>query len=215
MEIVFKEFILDKEINRLCHFTLAENLESILQNGILCSEKLPPESWIDADRFDGKIDYVCTSVQYPNVYYLNYAIQRLEIPIQNWVILEIDPYIIDEETLFSPSNEATKCGKYIKQGIEGFYSLFDESVPNRDGSRNRNSNWPKNATTDIQAEVLIPEAVPVKAITGVVFHEEYDGYIPDNLIKTLGIRKRKSRDLFQISMIRYLDSGNYPYDFKY
>lgn len=212
---MFKEIIRDRGIKRLCHFTPVKNLESILQNGILCSEKVPSENRIDEERFDGKINYVCTSVQYPNVYYLNNAIQRLEIPIQNWVILEIDPYIIDEETLFSPSNAATKYGKYIKQGVEGFSGLFDESVPNRDGSRNRNSNWINNATTDIQAEVLIPEAVPVEAITGVVFHEEYDGYIPDNLIKTLGIRKRKSRDLFQISMIRYLDRGNYPYDFKY
>lgn len=212
---MFKEFIRGKEIYRLCHFTPAENLESILKNGILCSEKLPPESWIDADRFDGKIDYVCTSVQYPNVYYLNYAIQRLEIPIQNWVILEIDPYIIDEETLFSPSNAATKCGKYIKQGIEGFYSLFDESIPNRDGSRNRNSNWPKNATTDIQAEVLIPEAVPVKAIKGVVFHKGYDGYIPDNLIEALGIRKRKSTRLFETNMVNLLDIGKFPFDFEF
>lgn len=212
---MFKEIIRDREIKRLCHFTPAKNLESILQNGILCSEKVPSEIWIDEERFDGKTGYVCTSIQYPNVYYLNNAIQRLEIPIQNWVIIEIDPYIIDEETLFSPSNAATKYGKYIKQGVEGFSRLFDESVPNRDGSRNRNSNWLNNATTDIQAEVLIPDAVPVEAIKGVVFHEEYDGYIPDNLIKTLGIRKRKSTRLFETNMVNLLDIGKFPYDFEF
>lgn len=212
---MFKEIIRDREIKRLCHFTPAKNLESILQNGILCSEKVLSENWIDEERFDGKTRYVCTSVQYPNVYYLNNAIQRLEIPIQNWVIIEIDPYIIDEETLFSPSNAATKYGKYIKQGVEGFSGLFDESVPNRDGIRNRNSNWLNNATTDIQAEVLIPEAVPVEAIKGVVFHEEYDGYIPDNLIKMLGIRKRRSTRLFETNMVNLLDIGKFPYDFEF
>ena len=59
-------------ISRLCHFTKSKNFAHIINdfNGIIATDKLPEgyKDINDINRFDKKTDYVCCSVQYPNIY---------------------------------------------------------------------------------------------------------------------------------------------------
>lgn len=63
--------ILDqKKITNLYHFTKAENLDTILNKGLLSLTKLNTEkieySYTDEIRFDGKRNYICNSLSFPN-----------------------------------------------------------------------------------------------------------------------------------------------------
>src|SRR5579863_1467630 len=83
-------------ITRLCHFTLARTLFKIAQGRVgILSAKIVREGNqdvyhpTDEYRFDGHIDHVCCSVQFPNTYYLKKA-QDKEQVFQDWVVLLID-----------------------------------------------------------------------------------------------------------------------------
>src|SRR5699024_10908803 len=75
----------ERGITRLIHFTKTKNLPFILgndphgSNGIVANNFIsdkPLLEKIDEKRWDGKEDYICTSVQYPNPYYFKNAQDR-------------------------------------------------------------------------------------------------------------------------------------------
>ena len=91
-----------RQIHRLCHFTHVSNLSNILKNGIFSSRSIPRDQWNDSDRVDGYIDYVCTSVELPNSYCLKNMVRKTQTNIEEWIIFKINPYIIDDTSLFCP-----------------------------------------------------------------------------------------------------------------
>ena len=75
---MYENIIKDRNITRLCHFTRTNNLPFILgdgidsHNGIIANALITDASFLkptDDNRVDGKKDYICTSVQYPNSFY--------------------------------------------------------------------------------------------------------------------------------------------------
>ncbi|MBE6069356.1 MAG: DUF4433 domain-containing protein [Clostridium lundense] len=173
--LILKE-IKDRGITRLCHFTKSKNLSHILNdfNGILSTDKLP-EAYRDIndfERYDGRLDYVCCSIQYPNIFYLQ-RIKDNDILFKDWIILSIKPEVMTKDkTLFSKVNAATQRGKYIKSGIEGLKEIYDPSILTSKRTIVRRFTMPQSCPTDIQAEVLIHERIPKEFIQGIIVNNE-------------------------------------------
>lgn len=152
-------------ITRLCHMTEVENLLAILvkDTGILANDFLTGGKVHinDADRLDGKTDYISTSIQYPNVWYYNYKKNS-----DDWAIIFIDTDICKREnTLFSPVNAATARGAFLGTGVDSLRQSFDETV----NGRLRPSGMLACCPTDDQAEVMIHGEIPTGFIRGIAF----------------------------------------------
>lgn len=152
-------------VTRLCHMTEVENLLSILaeDSGVLANVFLKEKRVYvnDTDRYDGRADYISTSIQYPNVWYYNYKKN-----LNDWAIIFIDISICRRgNTLFSPVNAATGKGAYLGVGVDSLKKSFDESV----NGRIRNTNMLSCCPTDDQAEVMIYEEIPTSFISGIAF----------------------------------------------
>lgn len=166
----------ERRITRLCHFTQSRNLAHVFDSpyGLLSRRTLQkhdmPHNPTDSNRYDGRDDLVCCSIEYPNVYYFS-KVQKDDRLFRDWVVLLIDPhYLWQPETCFCPCNAARKRGGYITQGIQGFRSLYQRTSPGI--SFRRSSRHLPAAPTDIQAEVLVKEPIPLQSITGIVVKTE-------------------------------------------
>ncbi len=64
-------------VTRLCHFTKFQNLTHIITSvdGVLASSSIRQDTKNvnDTARYDGELDFVCCSVQYPNSWFLKRA----------------------------------------------------------------------------------------------------------------------------------------------
>lgn len=197
-----------RRIHRLCHFTHVSNLNNILENGILSSKSIPHNQWNDSDRVDGCIDYVCTSVELPNSYCLNNMVRKTGTNIEDWIIFKINPYIIDDTSLFCPVNAAKECGKYVSDGVEAYESIFLNE------GQTRNPNWISSIPSNLQAEVLIKECIPVSQIEAIIFHEKFFDNDIFKLVNQANIELRKSTDLFDsYKTLGWLNGGGIPFDF--
>ena len=172
-----REMIYNRRITRLCHFTRSNKLPHILskETGIVANTELDDQKELlsknDELRLDGKLDYVCCSVQYPNTWYLN-KIKDRDPLFKEWVIIFINPLLmLNSNTLFCHCNAATGYGKYIKSGIEGFNGMFKETVI---GKRiiNRTPQMLPCCPTDDQAEVLIYKNISRSDILAIAFPNE-------------------------------------------
>lgn len=163
-------------ITRLCHFTQSRNLAHILGDcvGILSRRRLEsndlPYNPTDPDRWDGCEHLVCCSIEYPNVYYFA-KVREQDHLFKDWVVLLIKPdFLWTPGTKFCPCNAATARGAYIGEGYDAFMSLFAVEVP---GVRfTRPQRHLPCVPTNIQAEVLIPDPIPLDAIIGIAVESE-------------------------------------------
>ncbi len=181
----FEAEIQRRGITHLCHFTKSSNLPFILgdgkfeRNGILSTDYIRQSDYLeelDKNRLDGHTDYVCCSVQKPNSKYMDRReIESEDDLFHQWVVLYIDPSVIDETSLFSPVNAATARGRNLASGIDAFKNMFaDEFEYLRKSSihsETRDPNSPLNLTTNNQAEVLIKDKIPKDKIIGLAFPE--------------------------------------------
>ena len=197
-----------RQIHRLCHFTHVSNLNNILKNGILSSRNIPYSQWNDKDRVDGYTEYVCTSVELPNTYCLNNMVQKTGTNIEDWIIFKINPYIIDDTSLFCPVNAAKERGKYVSDGVEAYESIF------LNDGWTRNPHWISSVPSNLQAEVLIKEYIPVNQIEAIIFHENFFDDDIFKLVNQANIELRQSTDLFDSNRtLGWLNNGRIPYDF--
>lgn len=148
-------------ITRLCHFTKSNKLLHIMssESGII-SVKFLAElhgdllAQNDTRRYDGKLDHISCSVQYPNTWYLN-KIRDIDPIFKQWVVLFLNPMImLDSRTLFCHRNAAANSGRDLKNGLKGFEGMFKQTVQ---GQRllTRTRQMPDCCPTDGQAEVMI------------------------------------------------------------
>lgn len=159
-------------ITRLCHFTKANKLIHILRNesGIVANSYLDDQLDLleknDKNRYDGREDYVCCSIEYPNTWYLK-RIKDNDPIFKEWVVLLINPrLILDETTLFCHRNAAANHGAYIKSGEVGFRGMFNNPVYGKT-TIYRTDKMLACCPTDGQAEVLIHKNIPRSDILGV------------------------------------------------
>ena len=160
-------------ITRLVHFTRVTSLAGIIADRQVCSTRSLLKRGVngvvnDLRRSDGHLDYVCCSIQFPNVYLLDRY--RAMDSTQDWVVLFLTPdLLLLPTTRFSPVNAATAAGTVVQDGIAGFESMFQRRVSARVG---RGPHHLPNCPTDIQAEVLVEHAVPTWAITEVAVESD-------------------------------------------
>lgn len=182
--------ISSRAINYLVHFTRASNLNSILEIGLVPRSKIERRvksfTVNDAMRWDGRSDYNCASISFPNGPML-YRYMQADKGIK-WPILILSPKLLSEkEVLFCKHNAADKRissqGNEILTGIDAFRGMFAEI----DGIDLRADQGLKGCdTTDVQAEVLIRGLIEPKYIAGVVFPDQVTS---DEFKYKLGTRK--------------------------
>jgi hypothetical protein len=182
-------------ITRLCHFTPSRNLVHILTGdaGVLPTRALRSEvraefSQNDLQRLDGYEGHVCCTVEYPNAWYLVRA-QARDTLFPDWVVLLVARrHLYREGTLFCPRNAAAGYGSSVQQGSEGFRALYKQSVVGQGGVlRNRTPHHLACSPTDDQAEVLVPGAVPLTDVRGIVVADESQAKREALRIRTLSV----------------------------
>ncbi len=163
-------FLKDRGVTRLCHFTKLQMLTHILSpnEGILASDSIRSDvkTVTDCDRYDGELQYVCCSIEYPNSWFLRQAQQRdTDQVFRDWVVLYIDLGILDyRDAKFCACNAGKSRGRYIFSDLNRLGTLY--SSPTVLG-RQRNPKMIKCCPTDDQAEVLIKDSVPRSYIYGI------------------------------------------------
>ena len=186
MQRILKE----RNIEWLCHFTQATNLDNILQNGIrprsMLNENGTSISFNDQYRYDNCTNAICTSIEFPN-YKMFYKL-RCDNPEIEWAVLKIKASVLyDFNCAFCWTNagDASMYNLPLEDriGIPAFLHLFDnvEGYPVREISR-----IPDWYPTNPQAEVLVFDIIPIEYIDSIVFnniktYRKYANIIPENV----------------------------------
>ncbi|MED4039397.1 DarT ssDNA thymidine ADP-ribosyltransferase family protein [Niallia taxi] len=223
---MIREFILQQEITRLCHFTRINKLLHIMtdssgivaNNFIVSSGQNELLNKNDNYRYDGKEDYISCSIQYPNSWYLNRVINTDPL-FKNWAILLIDPFIMEEEdTLFCFTNAAYNRGAHLKKGYNGLKELFHPSVTGKRTWR-RSQYMLNNCPTDGQAEVMIHRNIPQSRIKGIIFRtykQAEDALIMLNMLNvSVNIPIYIAPDLFLNNWSNLIRMGQVPKEILY
>lgn len=151
-------FLNGRNIHELVHFTKVENVESILENGLLSNNLLEnynmPYKKSDEYRLDKKLDFICNSITFPN--YKMFFTKRIEDSSQEWVVISIASSIMIHKlsTEFYKTNRANSIyyNDFMAYNTnEALCSMFEQT--------NREENLSSNYTTDPQAEVLIRDTI--------------------------------------------------------
>lgn len=185
--IFMEEIMRQRQIDRLYHFTQAENLENIFRYGIVPRTTLDrrriQSRYNDDYRYDDCKDAVCTSIEFPN-YKMFYKL-RQDNPETDWAVLRLNAHILcDFECAFCWTNagDATMYNEPLEQrmGTKAFLELFGNKpgYPQRE-NLNINDWYPTNP----QAEVLVFGIIPIEYIQSVYFEEhitmqKYQDVIP-------------------------------------
>jgi hypothetical protein len=185
-----------RKITLLLHSThLYKNLPKILEDGEIRSAGALRKQYganqaarflHDPNRYEKftiGLDYINCSLTEPN-FELLYKRSKSGWEAE-WVhfALNLDLLLL-ESTLFCAFSAARRKGEHIQDGIEGFQSLFDETVDttNRAGLGN-------NLPTHPQAEVLIKGPLPLSDVKAI---HVYNQPIHDEVVR---LCERHQRDI--------------------
>lgn len=166
------DFIQEREIKGLYHFTKVNNLHSILRNGLLSRRTLDEReitySYNDPDRLEGSPEAICLSIGFPN--YKMFYKYRNPTSDKEWCIIYLNPRILyEKECLFCIENAASSNERHRndedKRGIEGLKKLYDDEEHRNEMGLN------SDFTTNPQAEVLVLDDIGVEYIEAVYFKE--------------------------------------------
>lgn len=183
-------------ITRLCHFMQSRKLSHVLTDtqAILPTQQLRERypdvlDVTDDSRYDGHLNHVCCSIEYPNSWYFQKIYGR-DRQFRDWVIVCLDPALLWERVaLFSPRNAATQHGALLRSGWQGWQALFaSEVVGAYDKTYTRTTEMLTCCPTDGQAEVLIPDAIPQRYITAVIVRDEKQARTEQIRLTTLKVK---------------------------
>lgn len=169
MATTIPEFVAERGINYLMHFTRASNLDSILTRGLVQRNALIAEGfngYNDHLRIDGT-DAVCLSIGFPN-YKMFYGVQK-DHPGETWVILVVHPQALwDLDCAFCATNAASNSVTSIplaqRKGLAAFQAMYADWPTKSRAELNIPDFYPTNP----QAEVLALQGVPRNYILTVV-----------------------------------------------
>lgn len=203
-----QEILRNREVEKLLHFTNMGNLLSIMENGLLSVNQLVNKNisyfGSDKDRFDNKLDYICTSISFPN--YKMFYSKRIENKNDTWIILKINLQIIidKDDSLFLPTNSADKIiqGELAKN--KDYYTtnqaledLFKFKVNYRGEVKYRQDSLiNRNMTTNPQAEILICDTIDIKYIDSVIVENEQEQKKVQNILDNKSILIEVDSELF-------------------
>ena len=159
-------------VTRLCHFTKLQNLTHILAStdGIIASSAIQQDTKHvnDTSRFDGELDHVCCTVEYPNSWFLAQAIQsNVDRIFREWVVLCINlDVLLHQSAKFCGCNASRARGQFIRTDMSQIGDIFAPQVPTFQYVRS-----PKMLSccpTDGQAEILIKGNIPRQYISKII-----------------------------------------------
>lgn len=173
MATTIQEFVDERGIKSLFHFTRVDNLSSILLRGLLpkdvCAQAGVQPVINDHYRHDGT-NAVCASISFPN-YKMFYPL-RCDNPDSKWVVLKLERSLLwRTRCAFCVTNAANATVSTVplekRQGLPALQRLFDDyETKARSGLR-----IPGHYTTNPQAEVLLFDGATPEDIKGVYFQE--------------------------------------------
>lgn len=192
------EFLRERKIRKLMHFTQLYNLDSILKEGLLPINELESSNhrFVRNDnlRLDGLNDCTCVSIEYPNVRLLERFSQM--IPGSKWVIIVLDANLLcNHKNHYSKYNAGSNEMRNVVKGsiyADDFRDLYAESfsVNLSSGIRcctRRNIVEYSYLPTSEQAEILIEGKISVGDIRAIYFQNRED--------KDLFFEKSKHRSI--------------------
>ena len=178
----------ERGIKTLCHFTRVENLQSILQQGLLGRNLLETRGqqflFNDPDRVDGHKEAVCLSISFPNYQlFSKFSRPNYDSPPDylQWVVLLLKAEALWElDCAFCQNNAARKAisrisleGRKSPEALKGmfgdFYNISHQDLQIPDPYlRHPKSAYP----THPQAEVLVFDSISVQFIKAIHFWHE-------------------------------------------
>lgn len=170
------DILIERGVTRLCHFTKLQNLTHIINSsdGILATSLIPQDikSVNDTIRYDGELDFICCSIQYPNSWFLTKTMQNDSDEIfRDWVVLYVDLSILKHKFMkFCPCNASREKGAYISKNMDDIGSIFAPTVSTF--SHPRTLKMLSCCPTDGQAEILIENSIPRRYIYGIAVGDE-------------------------------------------
>lgn len=174
------EQVEERGIRRLCHFTPSRYLFPILSSerglrSLMDLRRNGIEVSCDRFRLDGHPDHLRLSVHFPNARCFEKI--RRSRRLGDWVVLFMEPTLLWRlGTKFCPVNAATDRGRKIREGADAFRAMFEPAVAGRrtrNGCRtHRRRHHRRFLPTSQQAEVLVPNGIPRKHITGIAVRDE-------------------------------------------
>lgn len=127
----FSDFIYERHINRLVHFTDKSNLDSIIKYGILSINELKnlniQHSYNNSDRHYNKLDHISLSITNHNKDVLQRFINKGSI--KEPIFIYINPYTIanGNDVIFCDRNAVTNSCKKGKS-LDDFKGLFADNI---------------------------------------------------------------------------------------
>ncbi|MBB4606507.1 hypothetical protein GGR75_004097 [Xanthomonas campestris] len=168
MATTIQDYVAERRITALVHFTREENLASILARGLICRDVLAREgttTFNDAYRLD-HTSAICLSIGFPN-YKMFYGL-RMSNQTQKWVVIGIRPSVLwTRPCAFCTANAASAAVSAIplpeRATLGAFQAMFGDW-----GDKPRSAlGLPSDYPTHPQAEVLMLDGVSKDDILGV------------------------------------------------
>ncbi|WP_220075544.1 DarT ssDNA thymidine ADP-ribosyltransferase family protein [Stenotrophomonas maltophilia] len=168
MAATIQEFVHERGIKYLVHFTRESNLTSIIQRGLVPRDLLAGEGGVkfnDTVRLDGT-SAVCLSIDFPN-YKMFFKVKQADVD-ESWAIVAVSPAVLSSPTVaFCAGNAASAAMTSIPiaqrmglQALQGMYADWN-------GVSRATLGIPDRYPTNPQAEVLMLEGVSREHILGV------------------------------------------------
>ncbi len=163
------DFLWEREVRWLVHFTPVENLGMILKEGIVPRKTLGEDGnavFLDHWRLDGHLDRSCFSLSWPNVPLLyRHTLYHEHKMAVLFIEIECLKAFDRRSVFFFPTNAASSISTSARdkdnQGVEALERMFAQSVQAKRGLIHRKeARTPRKMTTDSQAEVQIVGVVP-------------------------------------------------------
>ena len=171
-----EDYVKERNIQDIFHFTKVENLADILRNGLIPRSELekrwPQDHFNDPYRLDGARNASCLSIGFPN-YKMFYEL-RERMPAASWIVISFRPDVLWKcECAFSVDNAASNKARSVpiadRLGVNALSTLFDDYA----GKPTRAElEIPSYCTTNPQAEVLVFGTIPPEYLQSVYFADE-------------------------------------------
>jgi len=216
------DILTTRGVTRLCHFTKFQNLTHIITSadGVLASSSIRQDTKNvnDTARYDGELDFVCCSVQYPNSWFLKRAMQNNSDKIfREWVVLYIDLSILKyKNTKFCPCNASKANGAYISKNMDNIDSIFATTVSTF--AYPRTSKMLSCCPTDGQAEILIENSISREYIKGIAVGNEDVAGCVCSILKMYGVEHISiyiAPDVLTTKWSNMIKEGCSPNEFRF
>lgn len=180
------EILIRRNIKYLIHFTRMQNIYSILKHGVLSRYDLEKQSldycFNDNDRYDGKVDCSCFTIEYPNYYNLKRFMEKYSD--EKWVIILLDAnFLMTSINYYAFHNASSNCVRCrINELVKpkDFEAMFANNLTvhltdrNREYHRGGVDNMQPYLPTSDQAEILVKGKVDNRFIKKIYFMNEDD-----------------------------------------